>query len=177
VCSSDLWLAGLRDPKLRVAVERLRDYLRETPPPHDYGGTLLLWADARLPGLLEPDHKAKLIAMVRGRQLADGGWSLRTFAEPEAWGRGNRAKKLRAEPDFAKPSSDGHMTGLSIIVLREAGVPAGDPALRKGVAWLKSNQRESGRWWTRSLNTDKYHFITYSGTAYPLLALARCGEL
>ena len=32
----------------------------------------------------------------------------------------------------------------------------------------------SGRWWTRSLNTDKFHFITYSGTVFPLLALDAC---
>jgi squalene-hopene/tetraprenyl-beta-curcumene cyclase len=69
------------------------------------------------------------------------------------------------------------MTGLAIIVLREAGIPAGDPALARGVSWLQSNQRESGRWWTRSLNTDTFHYITYSGTAYPLLALALCDSL
>jgi squalene-hopene/tetraprenyl-beta-curcumene cyclase len=42
---------------------------------------------------------------------------------------------------------------------------------------LKSNQRESGRWWTKSLNTNQYHFITYSGTAFPIWALAVCDEL
>jgi squalene-hopene/tetraprenyl-beta-curcumene cyclase len=66
------------------------------------------------------------------------------------------------------------MTGLAIVVLREAGVPAADERLRKGIAWLKSNQRASGRWWTRSLNTESWHFITYSGTAFPLLAMQMC---
>ena len=42
------------------------------------------------------------------------------------------------------------MTGLAVLVLREAGVPANDPRLQKGVQWLLTNQRESGRWWTRS---------------------------
>jgi squalene-hopene/tetraprenyl-beta-curcumene cyclase len=46
-----------------------------------------------------------------------------------------------------------------------------------GEAWLLRNQRQSGRWWTRSLNTDKWHFITYSGSAYPLLALSLCDAL
>lgn len=69
------------------------------------------------------------------------------------------------------------MTGLAIVVLRENGVPANDAAIQKGLHWLKGNQRESGRWWTRSLNTDSWHFITYSGTAYPLLALQMCDEL
>jgi squalene-hopene/tetraprenyl-beta-curcumene cyclase len=171
------WLAGLENPQLRSAVARLRGHLTSAPPPHDYARVLLLWAEARMPGLVTAEAKARLVALVRKRQQADGGWSLRAFAQPEEWGRGNRAKKLRAEPEFDRPLSDGHMTGLAIIVLRESGVPADDPALRRGVAWLKSNQRESGRWWTRSLNTDKYHYITYSGTAFPLLALGLCGEL
>ena len=29
----------------------------------------------------------------------------------------------------------------------------------------------------RSLNTDAFHYISYSGTAFPLLALAQYGEL
>ena len=69
------------------------------------------------------------------------------------------------------------MTGLALLVLKEAGISSDDSTIQRGVQWLKREQRASGRWWTRSLNTDKYHFITYSGTAYPLLALALCGEL
>jgi squalene-hopene/tetraprenyl-beta-curcumene cyclase len=87
------------------------------------------------------------------------------------------AEKLRAEAEFKDPPSDGHQTGLAILVLREAGVPSTDPRIQRGVKWLKENQRASGRWWTRSLNTDAFHYISYSGTAFPLLALARCGEL
>lgn len=69
------------------------------------------------------------------------------------------------------------MTGLAILVAREAGVPADDVRLQAGIQWLMANQRESGRWWTRSLNTDSYHFITYSGTIYALAALDKCGVL
>lgn len=111
------------------------------------------------------------------KQQADGGWSIRTFGAPEEWGAGNRAEKLRAEPEFATPPSDGHQTGLAIVVLRESGVAATDPRIQRGVSWLKGNQRASGRWWTRSLNTDSWHFITYSGTALPLLALSHCDAL
>ena len=48
--------------------------------------------------------------------------------------------------------------------------------LAAGVAWLKTNQRTSGRWFTRSLNTDKNHFITHAGTAYALAAMRACEE-
>lgn len=171
------WLENSKDEQLRSGVERLKAYLRTQPAPQDYDRTLLLWASCRLPGLLENDRKQQLVEMVLKKQRADGGWSIRTFGEPEQWGRGNRAEKLRAEPEFADPPSDGHQTGLAVIVLREAGLPAADPRIQKGVQWLLSNQRASGRWWTRSLNTEKLHFITYSGTAFPLLALSLCDAL
>ena len=177
VAAAPNWLNELEDAELLVSVDKMKTYLRTVSPPHDYARVLLLWASARLPGLLEEGRQPELIETVFSHQRSDGGWSIRTFAAPEAWGRGNRAEKLREEPNFADPDSDGHQTGLAVVVLREAGVPADDPRIRRAVAWLLANQRESGRWWTRSLNTDKYHFITYSGTCYPLLALAKCGAL
>jgi len=171
------WLATLKDESLLAKVELLKQYLRTETPPHDYGSVLQLWAAARMPGLLEPSQKASLIEMIWKHQRPDGGWSIRTFAAPEAWGKGNRAERLKAEPDISNPASDGHQTGLAIIVLRESGVPVDDPRLKQAVRWLQSNQRASGRWWTKSLNTDSWHFITYSGTAFPLLALSLCDAL
>ena len=171
------WLSGLTDRRLKEGVERLRNYFRTTEPPHDYGRVVLLWASTRLPGLLEDERKGEIVEMIRRKQQADGGWSIRTFARPEQWGDGSRAEKLRNEEEFSNPPSDGHQTGLALIALREAGVSAADPSVRRGVQWLLGNQRQSGRWWTRSLNTDEFHFITYSGTLYPLLALHLSGAL
>jgi len=173
VAAAPGWLndiADSDDQEMCRQIERLKTYLR-TSAPHDYGRTLLLWADARLPDLIDEARRSELIDLLREHQRDDGGWSIRTMAAPEAWGRGNRASKIRGEPDFESPASDGHMTGLAIVVLRESGVPADDPQVERGLEWLNTNQRESGRWWTRSLNTDGPHFITYSGTALPLLAL------
>ncbi len=161
----------------RAGYARLKTYLQSTEPPHDYARVLLLWAAAHTPDLVDEGQRQALISQLWKHQRGDGGWSLRTFAAPEAWGRGNRAKKLRGETEFQDPPSDGHMTGLAVIVLRDAGVPASDARIQRAITWLKSNQRESGRWWTRSLNTDRFHFITYSGTCYPLLALAKCDAL
>ena len=162
---------------LKAGIEKLKNYLRTEKPAHDYSRTLLLWANSRMTDLLSAEQKQELIDALAKHQRADGGWSIRTFAAPETWGSGNRAPNLKAEPEFADPPSDGHMTGLAVIVLREAGIGADDARVQKGIAWLKANQRESGRWWTRSLNTDTWHFITYSGTAYPLLALQMCDEI
>lgn len=166
------WLKEHVAGKELDAVERLKAYLRETTPPHDYGRILLLRTATRMSDLLKPDQKKQLVEMIRAHQLPDGGWSIRTFAKPEEWGRGNRAKKLRGEPEFENPPSDGHQTGLALVTLHEAGIPLKDPSVQKGIQWLLKNQRVSGRWWTRSLNTDGKHFIVYSGTAFPVLALS-----
>ena len=172
------WLEHLsQDAPQQAKVARLKQYLQTTTPPHDYGRVMLLWANSRLPGLLDDVRKQEIIAMIGKHQREDGGWSLRAFSQPEAWGSGNRAEKLKSEPEYRDPPSDGHQTGLAVIVLREAGVPADDPRIQRAVRWLLTHQQESGRWWTRSLNNDNHHFITYSGTLYPLLALSKCNSL
>ena len=172
------WLALQRGTPLEAKINLLENYLRaDRKMQGDYDRTDLLWAAAELPGLLDAKSKQELIQMISRRQMPDGGWSIRTFAQPEEWGKGNRAEKLRAELEFTDPPSDGHMTGLAIIVMRKDGIPASDPRIQRGIHWLLTNQRSSGRWWTRSLNRDGWQFISYSGTVYPLLALGLCNQL
>jgi squalene-hopene/tetraprenyl-beta-curcumene cyclase len=138
------WLAGQHGALVEAKVKLLESYLRsERKTQGDYDRTDLLWAATELPGLLEPHRMQQLVEMIFRHQKSDGGWSIRDFARPEEWGNGNRAEKLRAELEFANPPSDGHMTGLAIISLRKAGVPAGDPRIQRGVSWLLANQRSS----------------------------------
>jgi squalene-hopene/tetraprenyl-beta-curcumene cyclase len=158
-------------------VKQLWHYLQTTAPPHDYAQLLLLWVAAEKPDLLDQVQKESLINRMLQLQRPDGGWSLRSFAGAQQWGGGNREEKLIAEGSYNNPESDGHQTGLVTYVLQKAGLTKEHPAVGQGLDWLRTNQRESGRWWTRSLNTDKFHFITYSGTCYPLLALAEAGEI
>jgi squalene-hopene/tetraprenyl-beta-curcumene cyclase len=178
VANAPGWLAQQSNTPVERKIGLLEQILRsERRIQGDYDRTDLLWAATELPGLIENSQIAQLVQMIFNHQKPDGGWSIRNFASPEEWGKGNRAEKIRAELEFSDPPSDGHMTGLAIIALRKAGVPATDPRIQRGVAWLLANQRSSGRWWTRSLNRDGWQFITYSGTVYPLLALAMCGAL
>ena len=74
-------------------------------------------------------------------------------------------------------ASDGYATGFVIFVARQAGLTASDPRVQRGLTWLKSNQRESGRWFTPSQAWHKRHLISNAGTAYAVLALFACGEL
>ena len=72
--------------------------------------------------------------------------------------------------------SDGYGTGFAICVLRQAGVPAGNSRMQYGIAWLKANQRASGRWFTRSQWEDSRHYLSRQGTALAIRALVACGE-
>ena len=171
------WYSSLPVGETKSGVQRLLNYLQSTPPKHGHEEILLLWASAFWPDLLTSKKAAATKRKIWELQRPDGGWSLRTFAAPEKLGNVAKARALRAEPGFANPASDGYQTALAIIVLRDAGIPTNDPRLQEAVTWLKINQRESGRWWTKSLNTkSRFHYISYSGTAYAALALAKCGE-
>ncbi|MEX2169249.1 MAG: hypothetical protein WD851_08055 [Pirellulales bacterium] len=74
-------------------------------------------------------------------------------------------------------TSDGYATGLVVYLSRRAGLSADDPRLTRGVAWLKANQRESGRWFTRSLHSDSLHYISHAGTSMAVMALGACDQL
>lgn len=178
VANAPGWLAEQHGAATASHVELLKHYLRAPQKMQgDYDRTDLLWTATEYPGLLDARQKRDLVEMIFAHQQFDGGWSIRSFALPEEWGRGTRAAKLRSETEFSFPQSDGHMTGLAIIALRKAGIPSSDPRIQRGVNWLLSNQRSSGRWWTRSLIGDGWQFISYSGTAYPMLALSLCNAL
>lgn len=84
---------------------------------------------------------------------------------------------LNALPDAANPVSDDYMTAFVNVLLRQSGVPASDERIQKGIAWLKREQRVSGRWWMQSLFKGTHHFTTYLATAQALKALALCGEI
>jgi len=121
--------------------------------------------------------------MLRGKQQADGGWSTRSMSAIDKWADWHPQKDkrnlemLHAETEAQKSASDPYMTGFAIVLLCESGVAATDQQIQRGIAWLKAGQRESGRWWMKSMYKETYHFSTYMGTAQALKALALCGEL
>jgi squalene-hopene/tetraprenyl-beta-curcumene cyclase len=148
-------------------LDKLKAYLRKTPAPNLHHKAWLLWASMKLDGLLTAEERQQLVKDLLARQREDGGWSLASLGD---WkGHDGRENDKNA-------SSDGYGTGLVVYVLRQAGVPAKDKAIQRGIAWLQTNQRASGRWFTRSLNTDRAHYITNAGTAFAVLALTACAD-
>jgi squalene-hopene/tetraprenyl-beta-curcumene cyclase len=155
-------------PAAQPGLHRLRDYLRKHAPPSLHHKTMLLWASVKMPDLMDDAERRATIAQLLECERPGGGWSLPSLGD---WPRRDGTPN-----DHSGAPSDGYATGLVVYVLRQTGVPAEHAAIRRGIEWLKTNQRQSGRWFTRSVNNDKYHFIAHAGTAYALMALQACAE-
>ncbi len=151
-------------PAARQGMARLKQYLTQTPPPDRHHAAMLLWASSRLDGILSVQQRERMIADLKALQRRDGGWSL------PALGSYTRRDGTVNDPDAP---SDGYATGLVTLALLDASVPPDDPAIRKSREWMMTYQRRSGRWFTRSLNTDKAHYISNAGTALCAWCLQR----
>jgi squalene-hopene/tetraprenyl-beta-curcumene cyclase len=156
-----------RSETAQRGIKKLKEYLHKTPAPNLHHKAWLLWASMKLDGLLTPDERQQAIKDLLALQRDDGGWNLASLGD---W------KGFDGRENDKNAPSDGYGTGLVVYVLRQAGVPVKDEAMQRGFRWLRSNQRASGRWFTRSLNTDRAHYITNAGTAFAVLALAACAE-
>ncbi|MBM3980257.1 MAG: terpene cyclase/mutase family protein [Planctomycetes bacterium] len=154
-----------KTPKARAAIEKLKGYFKAVPPPDLHHSAMLLWASTKVPGLMTADQQQKAVAALLAKQRKDGGWSLPSLG---AYLRRDKEKT----PNDPNAESDGYGTGFVTFVLLQAGAKPTDAPVARAAKWLKANQRESGRWYTRSLNTDKAHYITNAGTAFCVLALA-----
>jgi squalene-hopene/tetraprenyl-beta-curcumene cyclase len=155
-------------PAARAGLDNIRKYLKANPIPELHHKASLLWAATKIDGLLSDEERKATITELRNLQLADGGWNL------PALGPYPMRRDKKTPNDMTV--SDGFATGFVTFVLRQAGVPATDPALVKSIAWLKANQRESGRWFTQSPGGSKAHYVTNVGSAFAILALDACGE-
>jgi squalene-hopene/tetraprenyl-beta-curcumene cyclase len=155
-------------PAARAGLAKMQAFLKANPLPNLHHRTMLLWAACRLPGLMPAPTREATVKELLALQRADGGWNLPSLGD---W------KRHSGEPnDKANAPSDGYATGLVVYVLRQTGLPKDHPACRKGADWLRTHQRQSGRWFTRSLNNDEHHYIAHAGTAYAVMALRACDE-
>jgi squalene-hopene/tetraprenyl-beta-curcumene cyclase len=171
-------------------VGKLRSYLNANYADQNlHSRAWMLLASTRLAGLLSRDQIAALTADLQSKQNADGGWSLYQLG-PWTWSKASPPFGPKGKPDVALLSrSDGYATGLITYALRQAGLPADDPSLKRATDWLEANQRgcqiDQSRWkcWrTYSLNHDQEHggeegeswrrmFMSEAATAFAALAL------
>jgi len=163
-------------PEIQNNLQMLREYLnRECAAQTTINRAVLLWASAKVPGLLGPKKQKVIITELLGKQQADGGWSLSSLSG--SW------KRNDGTPQEAK--SDGYATGLITYALQQAGIPRDNPQLQQGIAWLAGNQNKSeGFWQSYSLNKNIEHHMTPStalfmndaATAYAVLALTEANR-
>ena len=163
-------------PEIQNNVKMLREYVnRECAAQTTINRVALLWASAKLPGLLAPKQQNAIIHEVLNKQQANGGWSLSSLVG--AW--------KRADGTPQEGQSDGYATGFITFVLQQAGISRENAQLRHGLAWLAANQNKTeGFWLAYSLNKNNEHhltpntarFMNDAATAYAVLALTQANR-
>lgn len=144
-------------------IARAAAWLATEPPISTQDRTMQLlglkWADAN--ARLREARMNELLAI----QRPDGGWAQTPHLESDAYG-----------------------TGQVLYALAELGVPATDPAVQRGVAFLTRTQRYDGSWYVRNraMKIQPYfesgfpyehdQWISQAGTSWAVIGLARLGH-
>jgi squalene-hopene/tetraprenyl-beta-curcumene cyclase len=163
-------------PEIQNNLKRLRDYLnRECAAQTIINRVVLLWASAKMPGLLEPQLQKAILQEVLSKQQADGGWSLSSLSG--SW------KRHDGTPQEIQ--SDGYATGLITFALQNAGISPDNDQVKRGLAWLAANQDKTGGFWLayslnknveNHLSPDTARFMNDAATAYAVLALTEANR-
>ena len=168
-----------KTPAIQDGLKRMRGYFAKLRLRHLdlHHKAMMLWASLYVDDLMLPRERNATIAALLSQQRRDGGWSFSAM-------RPEQAVRHNGKPISESPS-DGYGTAFAIYILREAGLPSSRSELVRGVAWLKKNQRRSGRWFTPSPHAGDVPesdfgtrdlYIQYVGTAFAVLALKSCEE-
>ena len=154
-------------PEARPGLNRLRAFIGAGFDRQNLFNKLtMIEASRRLDGVVTPAQRQATADAVAALQQPDGGWSLSRFGE---W--------KRVDNTAIDAASDGYATALAVLALQQSASPALQPALTRGLAWLRSHQEASGRWRATSLNkqrdpaSDPARFMNDAATAYAVLAL------
>lgn len=151
------------------ALEKIRDWKREHPPATPLAKGMTIWAAKHIDGWATEAQSLDAAFELLELQGEDGGWATENLIA---------GTKTFEDTEFnTGRSSDAFGTGFVIFQCRNAGLPADHALLAEGVDWLRANQRESGRWFRRSLNGREQNVLSNSATAFAVLALDSCGEI
>ncbi len=158
-------------PPAQAGLKKIREYFKNNPPQSLHHRAMLAWCSLRVAGLVNEIERQSTLDELLAMQLDDGGWSTSGFLTDWKGLERNDGQPLDIK------TSDGYGTGLVIVIARESGVAADDLRLKRGVEWLRTHQRSSGKWFSRSPVNDAGNLISNAGTALAILALQACGEL
>lgn len=151
------------EPKVAEGIQRMRTWLENHAPTNAHQAGMCLWADSTGGIELTDAQRMDYITRCRILQREDGGWSVFGIGK---WARPDGTPQLKV--------SEAYATAFMVFILRQAGVPAHDETIKRGLAWLRSNQRISGRWFSRSPRRDRRHYLSNAATNFALLAFESC---
>jgi len=162
------------DPKIQPNLTLLRAYLRTQATTQPLVNRIaLLWASAKLPGLMTGQERGALANEIATKQHSDGGWSLTELGLNK---QGESSWKRHDKTPFDE-RSDGYATGIVVLALEENGLGT-IPEAKKGLAWILANQdKANGLWpaWSvnvkRDPNSDIGKFMSDAATGFSVLAL------
>ena len=152
----------VKSPSAVEGNRRLLAFLQEHPPVSLHQKGMLLWASGYRDDLAKPETLHQWQKDFFAAQRDNGGWVLPELGD-ETWKRSD-GKAQSTEPDA-------YGTAFAVHVLSESGIASDDPRLCRARRWLQSQQRASGRWYTRSPRKDNKHYISNAATSFALLAL------
>jgi len=163
-------------PEIQNKLKLLSEYLnRECAGQTTINRAVLLWASAKVPGLLGTEKQKAIIAELLEKQQPDGGWSLSALSGD--W------KRHDSTPQ--ESTSDGYATGLITLALQQAAFHRENSQANRALAWLAANQsKTAGNWPSSSLNNNREHhlspetalFMNDAATAYAVLALTEANR-
>jgi squalene-hopene/tetraprenyl-beta-curcumene cyclase len=153
---------------VRAHVELLREYLRRYYAVEPLMNQLyVLWASAKVPGLLTKAELKALLETVRSTQQPDGGWRIASM---------DRKQRLDKSPEPTE--SDGCATALAVLAL-EGTTNRREGTLTRGLEWLQHHQQKDGNWPASSINKQRDpesnvgRFMSDAATGYAVLALEK----
>jgi squalene-hopene/tetraprenyl-beta-curcumene cyclase len=168
-------------PDIQENVTLLREYLnREYASQSTMNRVILLWASAKMPGLIESERQKSIIKEVLAEQQEDGGWRLSSLAWPrDSILRSFVRTRWRSDGTHQDERSDGYATAVITFALQQAGLPKEDPRLRRGLSWLGSHQNKVEGFWPsfsltkhRTPSSNVGHFMDDAATGFAVLALS-----
>ena len=123
-----------KSKKALAGIAKLKKYIAKQGLKKLHHRAMLIWAESLGGEWISDKDSKKVLQEILALQNKDGGWSSSSLGKWE-----------RDDDNPVDRNSDGYGTGFSLFVLQRAGVKADHVSLKKGIAWLKTNQRIAKR--------------------------------